>query len=140
MKASIKDLWSWLTVLGFFIMLVGMFILSEASDYVKTNGELSIDSETGVPLIHYNVESKTASDTTHILTPSNDDLKYLHSQNLLDDIPVYYLPMNSKRATVSISGLQTAGYILISIGSAMVIAFMFTYVFGKGAGALTAVG
>ena len=113
--------WTGLMIFGFIVFIVGLFLLVEASMYTKAEvgHVVSIDINDRVTVSYL--------DSTHQITGTMNELANL----VRDDgtVTVWTMPKNPSNAVFTPNGVQTAGYVLISIGGAILITFMFVRLF-----------
>lgn len=116
---DLSDLWTFLIIVGFVIFITGMFLLVEASGYTskQVGTIIEFDGER-VTVGYLNNEYQLSGNINNSVVINEDGT-----------VDVLTMPKNPSNAVFSIAGEQTAGYILISIGGAMLITFMFTRIF-----------
>lgn len=125
-KSSAKVLdytWTGLMIFGFIVFIVGLFLLVEASMYTRAEvgRVVSIDVNDRVTVSYL--------DSTHKLVGTMNEL----ANHVRDDgtVTVWTMPKNPSNAVFTPNGVQTAGYVLISIGGAILITFMFVRLFAR---------
>jgi len=114
--------WTGLMVFGFIIFIVGLFLLVEASLYTKeeTGRILSIDPSNNNVVVTYLDGSMTIGGNL------NEISEFIREDGT---VVVWTMPKNPSNAVFTPAGVQTAGYVLISIGGAILITFMFVRLF-----------
>lgn len=125
-SANVLDYtWTGLMIFGFIVFIVGLFLLVEASMYTRAEvgRVVSIDVNDRVTVSYL--------DSTHKLVGTMNELANL----VRDDgtVTVWTMPKNPSNAVFTPNGVQTAGYVLISIGGAILITFMFVRLFARSA-------
>lgn len=114
--------WSGLIIFGFIVFIVGLFLIVEASMYTKEEiGYIKdVDLENNSATVVYLDLYQLSGSMNDILNSMNVDGS---------TIRVMTMPKTPSNAVFSPNGVQTAGYILLSIGGAILITFMFVKMF-----------